>query len=115
MWHYWNTLTNAYVLLPKAIYGKNNFPSYPRKPNFPTYCATPGMQGWTLEAEGVGDPSPIIVLCPESFTKSVPNELVNTNAQDIGTSLDKMETRSMTWYHEMFHLLFPDVSSEEVV
>lgn len=63
--------------------------------------------GWTLgDEEGVWG-GPIVVLCPALFARNAFDKL-NLEEQKIGTVLNKMETKSLTWYHEMFHLVFPD-------
>ena len=88
------------------------FAAYDTAKDNPTYCANKNRYAWTLEAEpNIGRGQPIIILCPDSFTKQnlynedIPDEL-DISPQPDGKVLDRMEPRLLTWYHELFHLAF---------
>lgn len=101
---------NEWVHLAKTSW--DLFNAYPSSPKNPTYCANNKWYGWTLEGDSVMDRlQPIVILCPESFTKQnlynedIPDQL-DLSPQPVGKVLDQMEPRVLTWYHEMFHVVF---------
>ncbi len=86
------------------------FNAYSTDPKNPTFCAMDKYYGWTLEATPYST-QPTIILCPSSFTRDnlyneeIPERL-DVSPQPNGKVLDQMEPRSLTWYHELFHLVF---------
>ena len=100
------------MLLPKSEWPKFPDDSTTGKPS---YCADEKNSAWALEANRDGLNQPMLILCPLSFTKKniyegdIPDEL-DIAPQEPGKVLDAMEPRMLTFYHELFHIVFPPKS-----
>lgn len=91
---------------------KDQYKMFPKdKDGNPSYCEQKKTYAWTIEAGAAeyGRVQPMVILCPASFDKMtsssgrIPNTL-DLKRQRIGRILDTMESRMVTWYHELFHL-----------
>lgn len=100
-WAWWFPDQKGYVDFTRA--GIKKPPPYPGQQT-PTYCAEDGHYAWTVSPTTEAD---IIILCPRLFEKDVPDTLDLSSAEE-GLVLDKRESRSLTWMHEMFHSEFPE-------
>ncbi|GIZ36643.1 hypothetical protein CKM354_000011200 [Cercospora kikuchii] len=108
----------GYLELQKSAY-KTLFPNDPQGGG-PTYCAQKDYLGWTLHdgveyrqgtapKTGYAWGGSIVVLCPALFESKAALDKVDLTEQKVGTQLDTLSTKALTWYHEMFHIAFPDM------
>lgn len=100
---YWFPEVNAYI-----DFKANGDPppgTYPNS-NKKTFCAGDNNFAWVVEPSDVS----YMILCPRLLTKKVPDTL-DLSAAEEGTVLDKRESKSLTWLHELFHLEFPPTKS----
>lgn len=98
------------------------FPFDPRT-NEPSFCRETGADAWTwheivMPKEYEGQPGtdawlwrPHVALCPVSFTQfQLRHHDLNLNEQPIGTRLDNMGITALTLYHELFHVVYGDMT-----
>ena len=55
----------------------------------------------------------VIYLCPDSFETDEPE--IDYSPQPEGTTLDSMAITALTFYHELFHLVYPNQAPDSYV